>query len=88
MLLALGFRLILYSPILELAVLKVIKTDVSMSWIIALAVILIMLVIVMLFKVAMPRFTKVADTDRPSEPCDERTADRYHGFACLQCGKA
>ena len=60
MLLALGFRLILYSPILGIGgVLKVIKTDVSMSWIIALAVILIMLVIVMLFKVAMPRFTKL-----------------------------
>ena len=60
MLLALGFRLILYSPILGIGgVLKVIKTDVSMSWIIALAVILIMLVIGMLFKVAMPRFTKL-----------------------------
>ena len=60
MLLALGFRLILYSPILGIGgVLKVIKTDVSISWIIALAVILIMLVIVMLFKVAMPRFTKL-----------------------------
>ena len=59
-LLALGFRLILYSPILGIGgVLKVIKTDVSMSWIIALAVILIMLVIGMLFKVAMPRFTKL-----------------------------
>ena len=57
MLLAMGFRLILYSPILGIGgVLKVIKTDVSMSWIIALAVILIMLVIGMLFKVAMPRF--------------------------------
>ena len=60
MLLAMGFRLILYSPILGIGgVLKVIKTDVSMSWIIALAVILIMLVIGMLFKVAMPRFTKL-----------------------------
>ena len=60
MLLAMGFRLVLYSPILGLGgVLKVVKTDVSMSWIIALAVILIMLVIAVLFKVAMPRFTKL-----------------------------
>ena len=60
MLLAMGFRLVLYSPILGIGgVLKVVKTDVSMSWIIALAVILIMIVIGVLFKVAMPRFTKL-----------------------------
>ncbi|MDO4322248.1 MAG: ABC transporter ATP-binding protein, partial [Lachnospiraceae bacterium] len=60
MLLAMGFRLILYSPILGIGgVLKVLKTDVSMSWIIALAVILIMMVIFVLFKVAMPKFTKL-----------------------------
>ena len=60
MLLAMGFRLVLYSPSLGIGgVLKVVKTDVSMSWIIALAVILIMIVIGVLFKVAMPRFTKL-----------------------------
>ena len=43
MLLAMGFRLVLYSPILGIGgVLKVVKTDVSMSWIIALAVIVVM----------------------------------------------
>ena len=47
MLLAMGFRLILYSPILGVGgVLKVLNTDVSMSWIIALAVVLIVIVIV------------------------------------------
>ena len=60
MLLAMGFRLILYSPILGIGgVLKVLNTDVSMSWIIALAVVLILIVIFTLFKVAMPRFTKL-----------------------------
>ena len=62
MLLAMGFRLVLYSPILGIGgVLKVVKTDVSMSWIIALAVILIMIVIGVLFKIAMPRFTKLQE---------------------------
>lgn len=60
MLLAMGFRLVLYSPILGIGgVLKVLKTDASMSWIIALAVILIMIVVFTLFKVAMPKFTKL-----------------------------
>lgn len=62
MLLAMGFRLVLYSPILGVGgVLKVIRTDVSMSWIIALAVVLILLVILVLFKVAMPKFTKLQE---------------------------
>ena len=62
MLLAMGFRLVLYSPILGIGgVLKVVKTDVSMSWIIVLAVVLIMIVIGVLFKVAMPRFTKLQE---------------------------
>lgn len=60
MLLAMGFRLVLYSPILGIGgILKVVKTDASMSWIIALAVILIMIVVFTLFKVAMPKFTKL-----------------------------
>lgn len=60
MFLAMGLRMILYSPILGIGgVLKVLETDTSMSWIIALAVVLIMLVIAVLFKVAMPKFTKL-----------------------------
>lgn len=60
MLLAMGFRMVLYAPILGLGgVMKVINTDVSMSWIIALAVVAIMAVIGLLFKIAMPRFTKL-----------------------------
>ncbi|HIR26858.1 MAG TPA: ABC transporter ATP-binding protein [Candidatus Choladousia intestinigallinarum] len=60
MLLAMGFRMLLYAPILGIGgVLKVVQTDVSMSWIIALAVAAILVVILVLFKVAMPRFTKL-----------------------------
>ena len=60
MLLAMGFRLLLYAPILGIGgVLKVVQTDVSMSWIIALAVAAIFAVILVLFRVAMPRFTKL-----------------------------
>ncbi len=58
MLLAMGFRMVLYSPILGIGgVMKVVQTDVSMSWIIALAVILILMVVAVLFKTAMPKFT-------------------------------
>lgn len=60
MMLAMGMRMLLYSPILGIGgVLKVLESDASMSWIIALAVLLIMLVIGVLFKVAMPKFTKL-----------------------------
>ncbi len=60
MFLAVGLRMILFSPILGIGgVLKVIDTDVSMSWIIALAVLVIMAVVAVLFAVAMPRFTKL-----------------------------
>ncbi|MDO4473339.1 MAG: ABC transporter ATP-binding protein [Eubacteriales bacterium] len=57
-LLAMGFRMVLYAPILGIGgVMKVIQTDVSMSWILALAVSAIFVLIFVLFKVAMPKFT-------------------------------
>src|SRR5699024_1719812 len=57
---AMIFRIALYAPILGIGgVLKVLSTDASMSWIIALAVVLILLVIGLLFAIAMPRFTKL-----------------------------
>lgn len=60
MMLAMGMRMLLYAPIVGVGgVLKVIQTDVSMSWIIALGVVLIVLLIFVLFKVAMPKFTKL-----------------------------
>lgn len=57
---AMIFRIALYAPILGVGgVLKVLGTDVSMSWIIALAVAMILLVIGLLFSIAMPKFTKL-----------------------------
>ncbi len=57
---AMIFRIALYAPILGVGgVLKVLGTDASMSWIIALAVVLILFVIIVLFSIAMPRFTKL-----------------------------
>lgn len=58
MVLAMGLRIILYAPILGAGgVMKVVQTDISMSWIIALAVVLILILVGVLFKIAMPRFT-------------------------------
>lgn len=53
-------RIILYAPILAIGgIYKVFHTNVSMSWIIALAIGLIGLVILLLLFVAMPRFKKL-----------------------------
>ncbi len=50
-------RIVLYAPILAIGgVIQVFQTNVSMSWIIGLAVVLIGLVIFVLFLVAMPKF--------------------------------
>lgn len=58
MVMAMLFRIVLYAPILGIGgVLKVLETDSSMTWILAVAVVLIFLVIVVLFSVAMPKFT-------------------------------
>ena len=52
------FRIVLYAPILGIGgIIKVFQTEVSMTWILALAVILILLVVLVLFRVAMPKFT-------------------------------
>ena len=51
------FRIVLYAPILGIGgVIRVLNTESSMTWILAVAVILILLVVIVLFKVAMPRF--------------------------------
>jgi ATP-binding cassette subfamily B protein len=55
---AMMFRIVLYAPILGIGgVIKVLQTDSSMTWILAVGVILILLVIVVLFQIAMPKFT-------------------------------
>lgn len=51
------FRIILYAPILGIGgVMKVLKTNTSMAWIIGVAVGMIFIVILLLFSVAMPKF--------------------------------
>lgn len=57
MLIVMLLRMVLYAPIMAVGgIYQVFRTNVSMSWIIALAVILIGLVILLLFTIAMPKF--------------------------------
>lgn len=57
MIIVMIFRIIFYSPILAIGgVIKVLNTNTSMAWIIALAVTIIMILVVTLFKIAMPKF--------------------------------
>ncbi len=57
---AMMFRIVLYAPILGIGgVIKVLQTDSSMTWILGVAVGLIFMVIIVLFQVAMPKFTKL-----------------------------
>ena len=57
MLIVMMLRMVLYAPIIGIGgIFKVFNTNVSMSWIIALAVVLISGVVAVLFVVAMPRF--------------------------------
>lgn len=54
------FRIVLYAPILGMGgVLKVLQSDADMTWILGIAVVLIVIVVGLLFKIAMPRFTKL-----------------------------
>ena len=51
------FRIVLYAPILGVGgVLKVLQTDVSMTWILGVAVVAILILVGFLFAVAMPKF--------------------------------
>lgn len=53
-------RMVLYAPIMAAGgIFKVFRTNVDMSWIIALAVALIIMVVVVLFAVVMPKFKVV-----------------------------
>lgn len=54
------FRIVLYAPILGIGgVLKVLKTESSMTWILAIGVGMILVVILVLMTVAMPKFKKL-----------------------------
>lgn len=51
------FRIVVYAPLLGIGgIIKVLSTNATMTWTIALGVVAIMLVIFILFKVAMPKF--------------------------------
>ena len=51
------FRIVVYAPLLGIGgIIKVLNTNATMTWTIALGVVAIMLVIFILFKVAMPKF--------------------------------
>lgn len=53
-------RMVLYAPIIGIgALLKVLGTNQSMAWIIAVAIGLILMLLVLLLTVAMPKFTKL-----------------------------
>ena len=57
MLIVMLLRIVLYAPILAVGgIFQVFQTNVSMSWIIALAVVVIAFVILILFLVSMPKF--------------------------------
>ena len=57
MLMVMLLRVVLYAPIMAVGgIYKVFQTNISMSWIIGLAVVLIGLVVLTLFTVAMPKF--------------------------------
>ncbi len=60
MLFTMLFRIVLYAPILGIGgVYKAFQTDASMTWILALAVIVITLFVFLVFKLVMPKFTKL-----------------------------
>ncbi len=52
-------RIVFYAPILGIGgILKVLKTDTSMAWIIAVAVMAILTLVIVLFGMAIPKFKK------------------------------
>lgn len=60
MLVVMGLRIVFYAPILGIGgVVKVINTGASMGWVIAVAIISILLLVIVLFSFAMPKFKSV-----------------------------
>lgn len=60
MLIVMFLRTVIYAPIIAIgAIFKVRSTNVSMTWIIALAVIVILSIVATLFLIALPKFNKV-----------------------------
>ena len=55
---AMMFRIVLYAPILGIGgVIRVLQRDSSMTWILGVAIVLIMVFMGLLFKIAMPKFS-------------------------------
>jgi ATP-binding cassette subfamily B multidrug efflux pump len=62
MLMVMMLRIVFYAPILGIGgVIKVLNTNTSMAWIIAVAVMAILSLVLVLFGIAMPRFKKLQD---------------------------
>lgn len=60
MLLVMSLKIAIYAPIIGVGgVMKALRTNVSMTWIIALGVVLVLGIVVTLFTLVMPRFKKV-----------------------------
>ncbi len=60
MLVVMGLRIVFYAPILGIGgVIKVINTGASMGWVIGVAVISILLLVIVLFTFAMPKFKSI-----------------------------
>ncbi len=60
MLLVMSLKIAIYAPIIGVGgVMKALRTNVSMTWIIALGVIIILGIVITLFTLVMPRFKKV-----------------------------
>ena len=62
MLIVMFFRIVIYSPLLGIGgIVKVLGTNSSMAWVIAVAVFTIMVLVLILFSIAMPKFKKLQD---------------------------
>ncbi|SHJ20405.1 ATP-binding cassette, subfamily B [Clostridium amylolyticum] len=60
MLMVMLLRIVFYAPILGIGgIIKVLKTDTSMGWIIAVAVMAILTLVIVLFSIAIPKFKSV-----------------------------
>ena len=62
MLIVMFFRIVIYSPLLGIGgIVKVLGINSSMAWVIAVAVFTIMVLVLILFSIAMPKFKKLQD---------------------------
>jgi ATP-binding cassette subfamily B protein len=80
MLINMGIRMLCYAPILGAGgVIMAVHKSVSLSWIIAAAVILLLGIITVVFSVAMPKFKIIQKTHRPPQPGNQGKPERNDG---------